>query len=99
MEEPGVESWCWRHVIAEGDFLLGPGEKALRVEKRETECILGAARSRFTSSAMERKLYANWPQGNEQTKHPKRKEPSIVLEKGPCWSSWQSSWQAGELGT
>lgn len=34
MEEPGVESWCRRHVIiAEGDFLLGPGEKALRVER------------------------------------------------------------------
>lgn len=59
MEEPGVESWCRRHVIAEGDFLFGPGGKALWVEKRETQRILGATRSRFTSSAMEGKLYAN----------------------------------------
>lgn len=96
-----MESWCRRHVIiAEGDFLLGPGEKALWVEKSETQRIPGATRSRFTSSTMEGKLYANWPQGNRRTKHPKRKEPSIVLEKDPRWqSSWQSSWHAGELGT
>lgn len=77
--------------ISRGGFSLGPRGKVLRVE--ETRGILGDTCPLRVCS-----MPADLGETSGQNTPKEEGEPSIVLGKDPPSSSWQSPWQAGELG-
>ena len=79
------------HTHQQRVLFLGLWGKVLRVEN--TLGILGGTCSPRWGCAL-----CQLTLGEQQTKYPMEDENPSIVEKDSGWSSWQSSWEAGELG-